>query len=133
MAPKAGSKRKGKEVSREDSPPIFCHSGYPSIEAFKRYSHRTIIFGRIPNFGHLGFMNFNELMRRMGWSNFSRIKEPCYPKLIKRFYANLVQPSQYCLVLYDDLGDKTIKIDAPSLCRLVGAPVKVDEVYDSNS
>ena len=78
-------------------------------------------------------MNFNALMRRMGWSNFSRINEPCYPKLIKRFYANLVQPSQYRLVLHADLGDKTIKIDAPSLCRLVGTLVEGDEVYDSNS
>ena len=66
MAPKARTKRKGNEVSREESPPIFDHSGYPSIEAFKSYSLRTIIFDRIPNFEHLGFMHFNALMRRMG-------------------------------------------------------------------
>ena len=66
MAPKAGTKTKGNKVSREESPPIFDHSGYPSIEAFKSYSLRTIIFGRIPNFEHLGFMHFNALMRRMG-------------------------------------------------------------------
>ena len=133
MAPKAGSKRKGKGVVREDSPPIFDHNGYPSIEAFKRYSIRTIIFGRIPGFGHLGFLNFNALMHRMGWSTFSRISEPSYPKLIKHFYANLEQPSQLCLVLHANLGDKTIKIDALGLCKLVGAPNEGDDVYESNS
>ena len=133
MAPKARTKRKGKEVSREESPPIFDHSGYPSIEAFKRYSLRTIIFGRIPNFDHLSFMHFNALMRRMGWHTFSRISEPSYPKLIKCFYANLVQPGQHRLVLHATLGDKTIKIDASSLCKLTGAPNEENEVYDSNA
>ena len=120
MAPRAGSKRKGKEVSREVSLPHFDYSCYPSIEAFKRYSLRTIIFGRIPNFEHLGFMNFNALMRRMGWQTFSRISKPSYPNLIKFFYANLVQPNQYCLVMHTTIGAKTIKIDALGLCRLLG-------------
>ena len=58
IAPKAGSKRKGKEPIC-DSPPYFDHFGYPTLEAFKRYSTRTITFGRIIKFDHLDFIGFN--------------------------------------------------------------------------
>ena len=133
MAPKAGSKRKGKEVANDDSQPAFDHRGYPSLAAFQRYSNRTIIFGRIPHLTQLGVIDFNLLMRRMGWSTFCRINEPSYPKLIRCFYANLEQPNPHRLELFAHMGNKDIKIDASGLCKLVGAPNEGDEVYDSNS
>ena len=83
MAPRVGAKRKGKEPIHEDSPPHFDFSGYPSLEAFKRYSTRTITFGRIIKFDHLNFMDFNQLMIRMSWLTFARLSEPCYPNLIR--------------------------------------------------
>ena len=83
MAPRAGAKRKGKEPLCEDSPPHFDSSSYLSLEAFKRYSTRTITFGRIIKFDHLNFMDFNQLMRRMSWLTFARLSEPCYPNLIR--------------------------------------------------
>ena len=92
VAPKAGSKRKGKESMRDELPPHFDHSSYPSQEAFNRYSTRTITFGRVVNFTHLGFIGFNQLMRKMGWLTFARISNPSYPNLIRRFYANLTRP-----------------------------------------
>ena len=69
----------------------------------------------------------------MEWQTFVRISEPSYPNLVKCFYANLTQPSKYCLVMHTTIGDKTIKVDAPSLFRLLGALNKGDEVYDSNA
>ena len=77
MAPKAGSKRKGKEVANEDSQPMFNHCGYPSLATFERYSHRTIIFGCISNLAQLGVIDFTLLMCWMGWINFCQINEPC--------------------------------------------------------
>ena len=65
MAPKVGSKRKGKEPICEDFPPRFDYSSYPSQKAFDRYSTRTITYCRIVNFECLGFMGFNQMMRRM--------------------------------------------------------------------
>ena len=62
---RAGSKRKGKAPMQEDSPPHYDHSGYPSREAFNCFSTRNINFGRIYNFSHLYFMNFNQIMRRL--------------------------------------------------------------------
>ena len=83
MAPRAGAKRKEKEPIREDSPPHFDFSGYTSLEAFNKYSTRTITFGRIIKFDQLNFMDFNQLMRRMSWLTIARLIEPCYPNLIR--------------------------------------------------
>ena len=65
MALRVGSKCKGKKPIHEDSPPWFDHSTYPYQEAFDRYSTRTITYGRVVHFEHLGFMSFNQIMRRM--------------------------------------------------------------------
>ena len=60
IAPKSGSKRKGKESMRGESPLHYDHSSYLSREAFNRYSIRNITFGRVVNFSHLDFMGFNQ-------------------------------------------------------------------------
>ena len=65
MALKVGSKHKGKEPIREESPLRYDNSSYPSQEAFDRYYTRTVTYGRIVNFEHLNFIGFNQLMRRM--------------------------------------------------------------------
>ena len=92
MAPRAGSKRK---AIREESPPYFDHSGYPSLEVFKKYSTCTITFGIIVKFEHLDFIGFNQLMRGMGWLNFARLSNPSYPNLIRNFYANLIRRNRH--------------------------------------
>ena len=96
---KVGSKRKGKSPMQEDSPPHYDHSGYPSREAFNRFSTRNINFGKIPNFSHLDFMNFNQIMGRLKWQSFARLNNPSYPSLIRHFYGNLTKPSKGSLHL----------------------------------
>ena len=132
MAPRAGLKRKGNEPIREESPPHFDHSRYPSLEAFKGYSTR-IIFGRIVKFEHLDFIGFNQLMRRMGWLTFARLSDPSYPNLIRHFYANLIRPNKHRLDMFTTFGDKVINLDPSSMCRLLGVNDKGDEVFDSNN
>ena len=105
MTLKIGSKRKGNKPLREESPPHFDHSIYPLQESFNRYSTRTITFGRIINFAHLEFVGFNQLMRRMKWLTFSRMSNPSYPRLIRRFYANLSRPYRQRLNLVATMGD----------------------------
>ena len=133
MAPRARTKCKRKEPIRFDSPLRFDSSSYPFIEAFKRYSTRTITFGRIVKFDDLTFMDFNQLMRRMTWLTFARLTEPCYPNLIRRFYANLVRPNPHKLDMRATIGDSVINLDIPTMCHLLGAHDEGDEVYDSNS
>ena len=133
MAPRVGAKRKGKEPLREDSPPHFDSFGYSSLEAFKRCSTRTITFGRIIKFDDLNFIDFNQLMRRMSWLTFARLIEPCYRNLIRRFYTNLVRPSNHRLDMFTTIGDKVINLDIPTMCRLLCVHDKDNEVYDSNS
>ena len=87
------------------------HSSYPSLEAFKRYSTNTITFGRVVNFGHLDFMGFNQLIRRMGWLTFAGISNLSYPKLIRSFYANLNQPCNNHLSFFSTFGDIEIELD----------------------
>ena len=133
MAPRAGSKRKGKEPIRKASPPHFNYFGYRSLDAFKRYSTRIITFGRIVKFEHLDFIGFNQLIRRMGWLTFARLSDPCYPNLIRRFYTNLVRPNKHRLDMFTTLGDKVMNLDPPSMCRLLGVHDKGDEVFNSNN
>ena len=104
MAPRPGSKRKRKEPMREESPPHFDHSGYPSLDAFKKYSTRNITFDMILNFTHLDFMHFNQLMRRLKWLTLARLSNPCYPSLVRRFYANLTKPHKGRMYLVATLG-----------------------------
>ena len=133
MAPKVGSKLKGKEPIRKDSLPRFDHSSYPSQETFDRYSTRTITYGRIVNFEHLGFMGFNQMMRRMQWLTFVRLSNPRYPSLIKRFYANLSKPHKHHLDLICTLQGIDIEFDPSTMCRILGVNNDSDEVYDSNN
>ena len=90
MAPKVGSKCKGKERICEDSLLHYDHSAYPSQEAFDRYSTRPITFGTVINFAHLDFIVFNQLMSRIRCLTFARLSNPSYPSLIQHFYANYV-------------------------------------------
>ena len=85
---------------REESPPHFDHSDYPSLEAFKRYSTRTITFGRVVNFSHLDFIGFNQLIRRMGLLTFARMNNLSYSNLIRHFYANLTRPNKHHLDMF---------------------------------
>ena len=133
VAPRAGSKRKGKELMREESPPHFNHSRYPSLKAFKRYSTRTITFGRVVSFSRLDFICFNQLIRRMGWLTFARLSDPSYPNLIRHFYANLIRPNKHRLDMFTTFGDKVINLDLPTMCRFLAVNNKGDEVFDSNS
>ena len=133
MAPMVGSKRKGKEPMRKESPPHFNHFRYPSLEAIKRYSSRTITFGRLVNFGHLDFIGFNQLMKRMGWLTFGRLSDPSYPNLIRRFYANLTRPNKHRFDMFTTFGDKVINLDLSTMCRLLGVSNEGDEVFDSSN
>ena len=133
MAPRAGSKRKGNEPMREESPPHFDHSNYPSLEAFNRYFTRNITFGRILNFTHLDFMGFNQLMRRLKWLTFARLSNPCYPSLVRRFYATLTKPHKGRMYLVAILGDVEIELEPSFLCRILGVNDDGAEVFDINS
>ena len=130
---KAGSKRKGKEPMREDSFPYFDHSSYPSRDAFKYYSTRNINYGRIPNFTHLDFMHFNQIIRRMKWLSFARINNLSYPSLVRRFYGNLVKPHKGSMQLIATLGDIEIELDPSSIYRVLGVYDESTEVFDTNS
>ena len=133
MALRAGSKRKGKEPMRKESPPHFDHSSYSSLDAFNWYSTRNITFARIVNFTHLDFMSFNQLMRRLKWLTFARLSNPCYPSVIRRFYANLIRSHKVRLYLVATLGDGKIELDPSSLSRILGVNDDGDEVLDTNS
>ena len=102
------SKRKGKDPMQEDFPPHYDHSGYLSREAFNHFSSRNINFCRIPNFSHLDFMNFNQIMRRLKWKSFARLNIPSYSSLIRRFYGNLTKSNKGSLHLVATLGDVEI-------------------------
>ena len=133
MAPRASSKIKGKKPMREDSPPHFDHSGYPSRHAFNRYSTRNINYGRILNFQHLHFMDFNLLMRRIKWLTFARIRNPSYPSLVRRFYGNLINPYKGSMHLVSTLEDTEIELDPSYLWRILSVNDEGDEVFDINS
>ena len=113
---------------REDSPPHFDHSIYPSRDAFNCYSTRNINYGRIPNFTHLDFMHFNQSMTRMKWLSFARISNPSY-----RFYGNLVKPHKGSMQLVATLGDVEIELNSSSLYRILGVHDEGAEVFDKNS
>ena len=130
---RVGFKRKGKALMQEDSPPHYDHSGYPSREAFNRFSTRNINFGRIPNFSHLDFMNVNQIMRRLKWQSFAKLNNPSYPSLIRCFYINLTKPSKDSSHLVATLGDVEIELDSSSMCRILGVHDEGAKVFDSNS
>ena len=133
MAPKAGSKCKGKETIHGESPIRYDNSSYPSQEAFDRYSTRTITFGRVINFSHLVFIGFNQLIRRMRWLTFARLSNPSYPSLIQHFYASLSRPHKQRLYLIATTGDIEIELEPSSMCRILGVNNEGDEVYDTKT
>ena len=118
---------------REESPPHFDHSGYPSPDAFNNYSTRNITFGRILNFTHLDFMGFNQFMRRLKWLTFARLNNPYYPSIVRRFYVNLTKPHKGIMYLVATLGDVEIELEPSSLCRTLGVKHEGDEVFYTNS
>ena len=133
MVARASSKQKGKEPMIEESPPHFDHFDYPSHDVFNRYYTRNITFGRILNFTHLDFMGFNQLMRRLKWLPFARLSNPCYPSLVRRFYANLTKPHKGKMYLVATLGDVEIELEPSSLCRILGVNDEGADVFDTNS
>ena len=72
-------------------------------------------------------------MRRMWWLTFARSSNPCYPSLIRRFYANLYKPHKHRLELVSTLNNVNTKLDLSTMCRILGVNNDGDEVYDSNN
>ena len=118
---------------REDSPPHFDHAGYPSWDAFNRYSIRNINYDRISNFTNLDFMLFNQIMRRVKCLSFARISNPSYPILVRIFYGHLIKPHKGSTQLIATLGDIEIELDPSFLCKILGVTGEGAEVFDTNS
>ena len=73
------------------------------------------------------------MMRRMQWLICTRLSNPCYPSLIRRFYANLSKPHKHHLDLICTLKGIDIELDPYTMCRILGVNNDGDEVYDFNN
>ncbi|GAV92848.1 hypothetical protein CFOL_v3_36226 [Cephalotus follicularis] len=99
------------------------------------YAARKVLCGRVVDFTFTYGDNFQlqQWFIALGWRDYFTINAPYYVELVKEFYSNMVNVSDYCdsLEIKTKVNKTVIKFDDKLLGNIVGVPDSGSKFFET--